>query len=105
MTVDFDFVIDGPANFFGNGRCSKGCYTREGFNGLVKAYRDLGKTVHVHENHHPVYAVIEPSSKPAPAFDVLAFAAMAKGSQMARHAVGQAERRTAAGRDIGEPKP
>ena len=45
--------------------------------------------------------------KPTPAQQARALvaAAMAKGSQMARHAVGQAERRTAAGRDIGEPKP
>lgn len=30
---------------------------------------------------------------------------VAKGSQMAQHAVGQAERRTAAGSDIGETNP
>lgn len=62
-TKDFDYVLDGPPNFFGAGQSSKGCYTREGFFGMVKAYRELGKTVHVHEDHHPVFAVIEP--KPA----------------------------------------
>ncbi len=68
----FDFVIDGPANFFGAGRSSLGCYTREGFDGMVKAYRALGKTVHVYENHYPVFAVIEPLKRvqPATAFDM-----------------------------------
>lgn len=69
-TKDFDFVLDGPANFFGRGVSTKGCYTRQGFDGMVKAYRDLGKTVHVHENHQPVFAVIEPMPKPVAAFDM-----------------------------------
>ena len=45
--------------------------------------------------------------KPSPAQQARALVApiVAKGSQMARHAAGQAERRTAEGRDIGEPNP
>jgi len=71
-TKEFDFVLDGPRNFFGAGRSTFGIPTREAFDNMVNHYRALGKTVHVHENHHPVFAVIEPRPKDAalPAFDM-----------------------------------
>lgn len=65
-----NYVIDGPANFFGRGDSSCSFPSREAFYARVKAYRDLGRTVTVHENHTPVFAVVEPLKAPVPAFDM-----------------------------------
>lgn len=65
-----NYVIDGPANFFGRGDSSCSFPNRDAFYARVQAYRDLGRTVTVHEEHAPVFAVVEPLKAPVPAFDM-----------------------------------
>ena len=59
------FIVDGPMGMFGRGKCSMGFAYAESFYAYIEAVRALGRTVTVHENHVPVFAVIEPRQEVA----------------------------------------
>ncbi|MDH0496303.1 hypothetical protein [Comamonas aquatica] len=64
-----NYVVDGPMGMFGKGQSSKSFSNGEAFYAYVDALRKLGRTVTVHADHAPVFAVVE-VSKPAPVFDM-----------------------------------
>ena len=55
-----NYVVDGPMGMFGKGQSSKSFANGEAFYAYVDALRKLGRTVTVHEDHAPVFAVVEP---------------------------------------------
>lgn len=64
-----NYVVDGPMGMFGKGQSSKSFANGEAFYAYVAALRKLGRTVTVHEDHAPVFAVVD-ASKPAPTFNM-----------------------------------
>lgn len=65
-----DYVVDAPKGFFGRGESSRSFPNKDAFYAYVQALIDLGKTVTVHEDHAPVFAVVQPRKAPVPAFDM-----------------------------------
>lgn len=64
-----NYVVDGPMGMFGKGQSSKSFANGEAFYAYVDALRKLGRTVTVHADHAPVFAVVE-ASKPVPTFNM-----------------------------------
>ncbi len=59
------YIVDGPMGMFGPGKSSKGFVHKESFYAYIEAVRAMGRTVTVHADHAPVFAVIEPRQEVA----------------------------------------